>query len=66
MCEWSTSYPASSNSLRVMGLLVYTRLNGGHMDSTWDTHTEYLFRSSTGTMLKSVIPSDLSARSIIR
>lgn len=49
-----------------MGLLVYTRLNGGHMDSTWDTHTEYLFRSSTGTMLKSVISPDLRARSIIR
>ncbi len=35
------------------------------MDSTWATHTEYLFRSSTGTMLKLSMPASLRAWSII-
>ncbi len=61
-----TSYPASANSLRVIGLFVYTVRNGGHMASTWATHTEYLFRSSMGTMLQFPTPASLRALSIMR
>ena len=35
------------------------------METTWATHTEYLFRSSTGTMLKLVIPSSFRESEII-
>lgn len=44
-----TSKPASWNSRRVYWLFEYTIENGGHIDTTCATHSEYLFRSSTGT-----------------
>lgn len=47
-------------------MLLYTLWNGGAMDTTWATHTEYRFRSSTGTMLKSGTPASFRASPIIR
>ena len=34
-------------------------MNGGTIDTTWATQTEYLLRSSIGTMLKLSMPSSL-------
>lgn len=63
--DLATSKPASSKRRRVMGLLVYTLLNGGAMETTWATQTEYLFRSSIGTMLKLSMPSSRRELAII-
>ena len=35
-------------------------MKGGTIETTWATHTEYLLRSSMGTMLKSVMPMSFS------
>ena len=40
MGEARTSNPASEKRRLVVGLLVYTQENGGHIDTTCATHTE--------------------------